>query len=59
MFTYKLSLYDKKSNYLIDSTLIKNCENRKIAMERVKNLLMFQGLFLSDFKIKLHKDLEK
>ena len=49
MKTYELCLYDKLQKDLIDSTLFKDCENRNVAMERVKRLFMFQGLTLSQY----------
>ena len=55
MFTYKLSLFQKHDNGLIDTTLIKNCDNRDIALERVKRLFLFQGLRLSKYKFTLKK----
>jgi hypothetical protein len=55
MFTYKLSLFHKHDNGLIDTTLIENCDNRDIAMERVKRLFLFQGLRLSKYKFTLKK----
>jgi len=57
MKTYELTLYTKheeKSKYsLISSKLIENCENRDNAMERVKILMMRQGLSLSNYKYTL------
>ena len=55
MFTYKLSLFQKHDNGLIDTKLIENCDNRDIAMERVKRLFLFQGLRLSKYKFTLKK----
>jgi len=55
METYKLSLYDKRKN-LIDTTLIKDCGNRLDARQKVKNLLLSQGLNISKFIISLKKN---
>ena len=57
MKTYILTLYSKhgeKSKYtLIDSKKFENCENRDVALERVKLLMMRQGLYLSNYKFTL------
>lgn len=64
MKTYEFCLYDKGSNKLqkdlIDSTLFQNCENRNDAMQRVKNLMMRQGLRLSEYgyTLKISKKVE-
>ena len=58
MRTYELCLYDKgnKTKFgLIDSMVFKDCINRDIAIERVKRLLMFQGLTLSQYSYSLKK----
>ena len=49
MKTYELCLYDKLQKDLIDSTLFENCKDRKDAMQRVKHLMMCQGLRLSEY----------
>ena len=56
MRTYELCIYDKgnKTKFgLIDSMVFKDCINRDIAIERVKRLLMFQGLTLSQYSYSL------
>jgi len=55
MFTYELCLYDRLQKDLIDSTLFPNCENREVALARVKRVLMSQGLRLSQFGYTLKK----
>lgn len=59
MFTYELCLYEKNTiyqgKYLIDSTLIENCKDRDEALSRVKRLMMYQGLRLSNYKFTLKK----
>lgn len=55
MNTYELCLYDRLQKDLIDSTLIANCENRAVALQRVKRMMMFQGLRLSQFGYTLKK----
>ena len=55
MNTYELCLYDKLQKDLIDSTLIANCDNRAVALQRVKRMMMFQGLRLSEFGYTLKK----
>jgi len=54
MKNYEFSLYDK-ANYFIDSTLIENCKDRDEALSRVKRLMMYQGLRLSNYKFTLKK----
>ena len=49
MNTYELCLYDKLQKDLIDRTLFPNCENRDIALSRVKRVMMSQGLRLSNY----------
>lgn len=55
MFTYRLSLYTKHDKSLIDTKLYRECENRDVAMERVKWTMLCQGLSLSNYKISLKK----
>jgi hypothetical protein len=58
MNTYELCLFDKgnKTKFgLIDSTLFPNCENRDIALERVKRVMSSQGLTLSNYSFSLKK----
>ena len=52
MKNYELRLFDKQNNF-IDSTLIANCTNRDEALTRVKRLMMFQGLRLTNYKFTL------
>ena len=54
MKNYEFSLYDK-AKYFIDSTLIVNCKDRDEALSRVKRLMMYQGLRLSNYKFTLKK----
>ena len=54
MKNYEFSLYDK-AKYFIDSTLIENCKDRSEALSRVKRLMMYQGLRLSNYKFTLKK----
>ena len=60
MNTYELCLYEKNTiyqgKYLIDSTLIENCKDRSEALSRVKRLMMYQGLRLSNYKFTLKKN---
>jgi hypothetical protein len=60
MKTYELCLYDKLQKDLIDNTLFYDCENRNDAMQRVKNLMMRQGLRLSEYgyTLKISKKVE-
>ena len=56
MNNYELCLYCKENKKsFIDSKLIENCDNREIALERVKRLFMFQGLRLSNYHFTLKK----
>ena len=55
MNTYELCLYDKLQKDFIDSTLFPNCENRDIALSRVKRFLCSQGLRLSNYGYTLKK----
>lgn len=55
MNTYELCLYDKLQKDLIDSTLFPNCENRDIALSRVKRVMCSQGLRLSNYGYTLKK----
>jgi len=54
--TYEFCLYYKndKENK-IDSLLIANCHNRGVALERVKRLMLTQGLRLSKYHYTLKK----
>lgn len=54
MNKYEFSLFDK-GMYLIDRTLIENCKDRNEALSRVKRLMMYQGLSLSNYKFTLKK----
>ena len=54
MKNYEFSLFDK-AKYFIDSTLIENCKDRDEALSRVKRLMMYQGLRLSNYKFTLKK----
>ena len=54
MKNYEFSLYDK-AKYFIDSTLIETCKDRDEALSRVKRLMMYQGLRLSNYKFTLKK----
>lgn len=55
MNTYELCLYDKLQKDFIDSTLFPNCENRDIALSRVKRFLCSQGLSLCNYGYTLKK----
>ena len=56
MKNYELTLYCKHDKTcLIDSTLIENCNDRDEALMRVKRLMMYQGLRLSNYKFTLKK----
>ena len=60
MKNYELCLYDKLQKDLIDSTIIENCEDRNEAMQRVKRLMMYQGLRLCEYgyTLKISKKVE-
>ena len=60
MKNYELCLYDKLQKDLIDSTIIENCEDRNEAMQRVKRLMMYQGLRLGEYgyTLKVSKKVE-
>ena len=60
MKTYELCLYDKLQKDLIDSTLFYHCEDRNDAMQRVKRLMMYQGLRLGEYgyTLKISKKVE-
>jgi hypothetical protein len=55
MKTYELCLYDALQKDFIDSTLFPNCKDRGEALGRVKRLMMFQGLRLSDYGFTLKR----
>lgn len=55
-YTYEFCLYYKNDKQnMIDSTLIPNCDNRGVALERVKRLMLTQGLRLSKYHYTLKK----
>ena len=55
-YTYEFCLYFKNDKQnKIDSTLITNCHNRGVALERVKRLMLTQGLRLSNYHFTLKK----
>jgi hypothetical protein len=55
-YTYEFCLYYKNDKQnMIDSTLIPNCYNRGVALERVKRMMLTQGLRLSKYHYTLKK----
>ena len=55
-YTYEFCLYYKNDKQnMIDSTLIPNCHKRGVALERVKRLMLTQGLRLSKYHYTLKK----